>query len=272
MAKQQGKILLLAGAGALLLLSSGKKKKRKPTKQTETKAHVEEDLDEVDGGFNVEDGGFEEPVERPAPPVPPSPPAPEPDFGPMIDKYLAPHGRAQLGALYQIKPGDTPLEVCREALFGSRAPVTEPALRQAAMDLLVRIDCGPWNQAVNGVDFSHLSPGHAQIDGYWTQRGVSFNPIYSNNLERMRDLMPPTSAPGKHFALIWIPMINLDKFDLEGIVTTEGMYHPDTEEGQGPSMIDPPVEITNLGFEQVSNLEVGCDLPEGDFRKTVIAS
>jgi len=255
--------MLLAGAGALLFLSAGKKKRRTKSAPEEDSGKSEENLDKESGSvFDTEEdewsNGSEEPQEE--------------EEAPLISKYMDPNGRAQLGALYQIKPGDTPLEICREALFGSREPVMSKPMRQAAMDLLVRIDCGPWNQTNYGVGLAKLTAGHAQIDQYWTQKGVSFDPIYSNNLKRMSEGRAPSGAEGGHFALIWIPMINLDRFDMEGVVTTEGMYHQDSSNGRGGSMIDPPEEILELGFDDVIEKTVGCDLPEGDFRRTVVAS
>ena len=264
MAIQQGKVLILAGAGALLFMSAGKKKKRKAAKDPQENDSPE-DMDATDAP--VFEPGENDPPAEPA--SDPEPAAPEAS---IISKYMAPSGRAQLGSLYQIRVGDTPLEICREALFGSREPITSQAMRQAAKDLLVRIDCGPWNQAVYGVSLSKLTDGHAAIDEYWTQQGVSLYPIYADNLARMSNGKPASGAEGESFALIWIPMINLDKLDMEGIVSTEGMYHADTSNGQGGSMIDPPQEIVNLGFDDVIEKTVGCDLPEGDFRKTLVAN
>lgn len=262
MATQQGKVLILAGAGALLFMSASKKKRTKTSGIQ--KPAAPEDLDDADAPvFESEDDvevGTEPEVE---------PPEEAPS---LIGKHMGPSGRAQLGALYQIRGGDTPLEICREALFGSREPVTSQVMRQAAKDLLIRIDCGPWNQAVYGVSLNKLTSGHAAIDEYWTQQGVSLFPIYADNLARMSKGLPASGAEGQSFALIWIPMINLDKFDMEGVVSTEGMYHPDTSNGLGSSMIDPPHEILNLGFDDVIEKTVGCDLPEGDFRKTLVAN
>jgi len=230
MATQQGKIFLLAGAGALLMMS-GKKKKKRSKAKVDIPQEEEEDLDD-DGEVifdadddDLDDGEGDDVV----------PPAPEES---AVTKYLDPHGRAHLGRLYQIKIGDSPLEICREALFGSREPVVDTGMRQAAMDLLVRID----------------------------------DPIYQDNFVRMSEGLGASGAGGGDFALIWIPMINLDKYDMEGVVSTEGMHYPDTEDGIGGSMIDPPKEITDLGFESVEERTVGCDLPEGDFRKTIVAS
>lgn len=259
MATQQGKVLILAGAGALLFMSAGKKKKRKKSSADSDQSESAEDMD----------------IDEPEPEAAIEPVVVEPEdeiVTSIISKHIAPSGRAQLGAFYQIRKGDTPLEICREALFGSREPVTSQVMRQAAKDLLVRIDCGPWNQAVYGVSLSKLTAGHAAIDEYWTQQGVSLYPIYADNLARMSKGLSASGAEGDHFALIWIPMINLDKFDMEGIVSTEGMYHPDTSNGQGGSMIDPPQEIVNLGFDHVIEKTVGCDLPEGNFRKTLVAN
>jgi len=269
MASHQGTLLLLAGAGALLLMS-GKKKRRSVTKKpSSSTGDTTDDLDKEDEIFEPDDS--ENPEE--------SSDTDESDNQPqdasaeaVLARHLNSEGLAQLGMLYQIKPGDTPLEICREALFGSRDPVVDAVMRQAAKDLLIRIDCGPWNQATAGVPLESMKDGHANIDSYFTQRGVSFNPIYQDNVKRILNGLRPTSAPGHHFALIWIPMINLDRFDIDGIVTIEGMNHPDTANGMGGSTIDPPEDILDLEFEEVSAGEVGCDLPEGDFRRSVVAS
>ena len=279
MATQQGNIFLLAGAGALLLMSGKKKKKRsKPKEDLPQEEEEVEDLDDDEDDedddeseiiFDTDDDDLDEDEgegEEEDEDVPSS------SEESVVSKYLDPSGRAHLGRLYQIKIGDSPLEICREALFGSREPVVDAGMRQAAMDLLVRIDCGPWNQALYGVELNKLTPGHAEIDGYWTQRGVSFDPIYQDNFARMSEGLGASGAGGGQFALIWIPMINLDKYDMEGVVSTEGMHYPDTADGIGGSMIDPPKEITDLGFDSVEERTVGCDLPEGDFRKTIVAS
>lgn len=270
MAVKKSTLFLLAGAGALLLMSSKKSNRRSKSAVDSEEGTVEggdvedsEDLDDeeeevFESEENLEDEGDEE----------------EEGFSAasVLSRHMDPGGRAQLGMLYQIKQGDTPLEICREALFGSRDSVTDAAMRQAAKDLLVRIDCGPWNQALYGVSLEKLKEGHANIDSYFTQRGVSFNPIYKNNRERILNGLRPTSGSGGSFALIWIPMINLDRFDMEGVITTEGMYYEDTPNGMGGSMIDPPEEILDLEFDEVSANEVGCDLPEGDFRRSVVAN
>jgi len=265
MASKQGTLLLLAGAGALLLMSGKKKKGRKVA---EPKGDAAEAPDEHQDDLDDEDEIFESDEDET-----PSPAEPEDhSAAAVLARNMDPDGRAQLGMLYQIKKGDTPLEICREALFGSRDPVTGPGLRQATKDLLVRIDCGPWNQALYGLPLADLKEGHANIDSYFTQRGVSFNPVYQDNQKRILNGLRPTSEPGGNLALIWIPMIDLDRLDMEGVVTTEGMNYPDTESGLGSSMIDPPEDILDLEFDEVSASEVGCDLPEGDFRRAVVAN
>lgn len=265
MAKKQNIILLAAGATALLLMSDKKKKYQSSERKDETEEGQEENREEK---YQYQDLDIED--QRTAPKPAPA----EPDImsaEEIISKYLDPQGRARLGKLYQIKPGDIPLEVCREALFGSREPVADPDKRRAVRDLLVRIDCSPWNQANYGVPLEELMEGHASIiDEYMAVRGVSFYPRYQDNLHRMLNGMQPTSEPGNNFALAWIPMIDVDRFDSEGVVTIEGMNYPDTENGIGGSMIDPPPEIVSIGFASVTSNEVGCPLPEGDFRKTVI--
>lgn len=258
MARNQGRLLLLAGAA--LLLVSGGKKKRVVKIPTPSNGASDEDMDEQD----VDSPAATETTETFEKPASVSPQD-------ILAKYLSQDGRARMGMLYQIMAGDTPLSVCREALFGTREVSPDPAMRNATMELLIRIDCGPWNQAVAGVPLSELKNRHAEIDSYFTQKGVSFNPIYQDNVARILNNLAPTSEPGHSFALIWIPMINIDKLDLEGIVTTEGMYHPDTASGIGGSMIDPPEAILALDFDETSSDEVGCNLPEGDFRKTLHA-
>jgi len=268
MASKTAPLLVLAGAG-LLLLSTSKKKKKKTGIDVIRKGD-EEDLDERDEDENIFDTDEDEEDEEEKKEIKKE--EKTETIKDILEKYMSLDGRAGLGNLYLIKPGDTPLEICREALFGSREPVTDPVRRQAAIELLIRIDCGPWNQACYGVPLAKLGPGHANVDRYFTQKGVSWDPIYSDNLARILNGLKPTSEPGGYFALIWIPMIDIDRFDLEGIISTEGMNYPDTESGLGYNMIDPPPEILNLGFEMVSAQQVGCELPEGDFRQVIVAN
>lgn len=190
----------------------------------------------------------------------------------VLLRHESPDGRAHLGRLYAIQPDDTPLAVMREALFGSGAPVTEPWKRQAALDLLERTECGPWNQANYGRGPEALLPDHAAlVKQRYNQRGISFKPIYSNNRARLLMYERPTSAPGTYFAYIWIPMIDVDHLDQTGEVTLLGMNWPDTIDGAGGSMIDPPWKIVRIGFENITTSAVGCEFPEGDFRKFVVS-
>ncbi len=282
MATNQGTILLLAGAGALLLMA-GKKKRRRSSggsangsakseeeevvADVEVEVEVESDLDEEEGDdFEPEDVVEEEEEEIFEEMSNPS----SPDQ--VLIRNIGPDGKSTLGKLYQIKMGDTPLEICREALFGTRELVTDAVKRQAAKDLLVRIDCSPYNQALYGVPLSELNEGHANIDSYFTAKGVSFDPIYQDNYKRIMDGEKPTSESGDHLALIYIPMVNLDLFDTQGVITTEGMYYPDNVDGMGYSMIMPPQEVLDLQFDEVTSPQVGCELPEGDYRQTIVAT
>lgn len=257
---KRGALLLVAGGAAVILLAqpNKKKKKRSAASKSQPQNGAAQDMDAEESDDAAK---------------PDSKPQPEPEPAPAgFSKYVDPAGRSRLGMMYLIKPGDTPLEVAREALFGTRAPTADPVKRRQAMELLVRIDCSPFNQAVYGRPLSELKQGHANIDAYWTQKGVSFDPVYTDNFELIMNGNAPSAAPGNAYAFIWIPMIDVDRFDTEGIVTTEGMYHPDTAEGMGGSMIDPPIEIIGLGLNDAQTGVVGCNLPEGDFRKTIVAS
>ena len=191
----------------------------------------------------------------------------------VLLRHESPDGRAHLGRFYSIKPGDSPLAVMREALFGSRAQVTEQWKRRAALDLLERTECSPWNQANYGRGPEALMPAHAAlVKQRYSQRGISFKPIYSNNRARMMMFEQPTSAPGTYFAYIWIPMIDIDHLDQTGEVTLLGMNWPDTPDGAGGSMIDPPWKIVRIGFDGITTSSVGCEFPEGDFRKFVVST
>lgn len=257
---KRGALLLVAGGAAVILFAQPnkkKKKKRSAASNGKPQNGAAQDMD-------VEDSDESEAKSEPKAQPEPAPAG--------FSKYVDPAGRARLGMMYLIKPGDTPLEVAREALFGTRAPTADPVKRRQAMELLVRMDCSPYNQAIYGRPLSELKQGHANIDSYWTQKGVSFDPIYTDNYEMIMNGNAPSAAPGNSYAFIWIPMIDVDRFDTEGIVTTEGMYHPDTAQDMGGSMIDPPVEIISLGLNDAQTGVVGCNLPEGDFRKTIVAS
>jgi len=191
----------------------------------------------------------------------------------VLLRMESPDGRAHLGKLYAIKKGDTPLEVMREALFGNRDLVSESWKRQAAKDLLVRTECSPWNQANYARGPEDLRPDHAAlVRSRYNQRGISFRPMYSNNRARMMLGEQPTAVSGTYFAYIWIPNIDIDHFDQTNEVTLLGMNWPDTEDGPGHSMIDPPTRIVRIGFDDITNSSVGCEFPEGDFRKFVVST
>jgi hypothetical protein len=191
----------------------------------------------------------------------------------ILLRLESPDGKARLGGMYLIKQGDLPLAVMREALFGNRNPVSDPVKRRAAIDLLERTECSPWNQANYARGPDALQPNHATlVKQRYVQKGISFNPIYSNNRARMMLGDQPTSAPGKYFAYIWIPNIDIDRFDQTGEITLEGMNWPDNFRGTGHSMIDPPIEIVDIGFDEITNSAVGCQFPEGDFRRFVVAT
>lgn len=191
----------------------------------------------------------------------------------VLLRVESPDGRAHLGHLYAVQPDDAPLAVMREALFGSREPVTELWKRQAAIDLLERVECGPWNQANYAVSPEALHPQHAAlVKKRYSQRGIAFRPIYSNNRARMMLGQQPTSEPGQYYPYIWIPMIDIDYLDQSGEVTLKDMNWPDNIRGRGHSMIDPPFEIIDIGFDEITNSAVGCELPDGDFRRFVVST
>lgn len=267
MSKSAAPMLLLFGVGALAL-ASRKKKRKKPSKKAQSDSSVqEEDLEEdlkEDLEEEIEEEGIEEEEEG-------IEEEPEEERSPqeVISSLEDAKGKARLGSLYQIKKGDTLLKIAREALYGTRATIQDPDKRDAVVALSILIDCAPWNQAVAGRSAKFLKPGHAAISR-GSALGISFDPIYTDNRLRMMNGMAPSGASGNSYAYIWIPMINLDLLDSEGIVTTKDMDWPDTEEeGRGHSMIDPPNEILSLGFDDVAHKEVGCNLPDGDFRRVI---
>lgn len=260
MSKSAAPMILLFGVGALAL-ASRKKKKRKTTKvqpdessvpdQEDLKQNVEDIAEEVEDFLENEDDEENRSIED------------------VILSLEDSKKKAKLGSLYQIKKGDTLLKIAREALYGTRATIQDPEKRDAVVALSILIDCGPWNQAVAGRSAKFLKPGHAAINR-GSALGISFDPIYADNRLRMLSGMAPSGASGNAYAYIWIPMINLDLLDTEGMVTTKDMDWPDTEEhGRGHSMIDPPREILSLGFDDLKYTEVGCNLPDGDFRRVI---
>ena len=187
----------------------------------------------------------------------------------ILDECEHPEKLASLGRMYQVRRGDTPFDVAQEALFGTRGPVDDEIARRAIIELSIRIDCAPWNQTSYASSPPELEQGHAAVEEDWSPYAVSFRPLYQNNRARMLGGEPPTANRGHHRAYIWIPMINLDRFDDEGIVTIEGMNYEDSEAGRGHSMIDPPREILDLGFETIAANHVGSAFPEGDFRRSL---
>jgi hypothetical protein len=177
-------------------------------------------------------------------------------------------------SLYQIRYGDNPIEVARAALFGSRAPVNDPAKQQAIYEYILRIDCSPWNQAFYGRELEDLREDHRGLINQYARMGVSYNPIYANNRARLLSGLAPTSKGGRNFAFIWLPAIDPEAFAQDLTVTVEGQNWPDTEAGMGHSKLDPPGVILDMGDANSDRLgqeiEVGCELPEGDFRKKLI--
>lgn len=271
MGSNRNAFLLLAGAGVLLLASANKRKPRSRSrpnnKQPDEREGVfgDEDLD-IEDSISDRNADFSEEVFSSSNEGDESSQETPVTGQKVLIDNIDPDGKANLGMLYQVREGDSPIDVCLEALFGSRDVQADQAMLAAAEELLVRINCGPWNQANYGVNLQSVD----EYGSYFAHKGVSFTPIYSDNFDRIHNGESPTSTPGDSFPLVWIPMINMDKFDKDGVITTEGMYYPDTADGRGGSMIDPPEEILSLGFEEISSQEVGCDLPEGDFRKTII--
>jgi|GEM_PF-6422499 len=233
-------IIAAAGGAALLLSGGGKKAKRKSVKKSE-------------GGSDPRDSINKQ-------------------FEEMVARWESKDGRAQMGRLYQIYYGDSLFEVAREALFGTRDPVLDAAKRAAVFEYAERIECSPWNQANYAVGPEELDERHAAwVRKRHVQRGISFMPRYSDNKARMMMGLKPSAAAGDSYAFIWLPMINIDMFERDGVITLQGSNWPDTERAMGHSKIDPPSEIVDIGFESVSSSEVGCPLPEGDFRKTIVA-
>ena len=180
--------------------------------------------------------------------------------------------KSRLGGLYQIRKGDSPLKLAREALYGTRTTIQDADKRDNVVALSILIDCSPWNQVNYGRSAKDLKPGHAAIARGASALAVSFEPIYADNRLRMMNGQAPSGASGNAYAYIWIPMINMDLLDTEGIVTTMDMDWPDTEDGRGHSMIDPPSPVLALNFDDIRNTRVGCKLPEGDFRRTIEAA
>jgi hypothetical protein len=174
--------------------------------------------------------------------------------------------KAIMGRLYQVREGDTLLGISREVLFGSREPRVDGSERQLVIDYSIRIDCSPWNQTVAGRGPEMLKPGHFAVENGWSKKGVCFLPIFSDNKSRLRQGKPPSTAKGKSYPYIWLPMLNLDVLEKERRVTVEGMNHPDDGHGEF-SMIDPPPWVVDLGFTGSVESTTGCELPEGDFRK-----
>lgn len=285
-------VLLLAGASALLLLS-GKKKKSKvgdsPAAAPEDRH--DDDLDDEDSIFDPEDIGPDiEPDSEPDNESVIEPVIKPPTRGDeLLARHMDPSGKAQLGMLYQVTSADrdypdaeTHLKFCLEALFGDRE-IKDPYAIDAAKKLHFRVQCSPWNSVLYHAPSGEAGAGweaHAGDDEEASSGLIYFHPMYVDNQQRIRDGLKPgygrdlTIDQKKSYPLIWIPMINLDRFDEDGTVTLEGMYHPDTEHGIGGSMIDPPDEILRLGFEDIStehyNGFYGCELVEGDFRKKIV--
>ncbi len=272
MAHPSAPTILLLGVGALVIASRKKKRRRKPSATEKVRPEPEpatapESQREETRGVDFEDEDFleedflEEEEE----------PENEQSSEEVILSLEDAKGKARLGSLYQVRKGDSPLKVAREALYGTRATIQDPDKRDNVVALSILIDCVPWSQANYGRPARYLKAGHAAITKGASVLGISFDPIYAANRLRMMDGQAPSGASGNSYAYIWIPMINMDLLDSDGLVTTRDMDWPDTEEGRGHSMIDPPSQVLALGFDDIKNTQVGCKLPDGDFRRTIEA-
>jgi hypothetical protein len=243
MATKPGPILALGGLAALMLLR----------KESVVGAkHKDSDLDGT-----PHEGEDEPPV------------AEEDSYEDLIAEWEDPLGQPRIGRFYQVKNGDTLLTISREALFGNREPRREPRERQAVVELSIRIDCSPWNQATAGRARDEISSGHYAVEEGWTPLGVAFFPVHADNRTRMSKGVGPSVGGGKSLPYIWIPQIDLDALEQRGEVTTFGQNWDDDGKGSY-SMIDPPPWVIDLGFDDVvGDMEVGCNLPEGDYRSVI---
>lgn len=265
-----GTLLLLAGAGVFILMASRRRgatgsTRREPGPVEPPGAAVGHASDvawfsasyeDLDIGDANTDSGTPRIYGRPTT-----------RYHEILKNNMDPYGRAQLGMLYQVRASDTPISVCCEALYGTRECNT-PEMRACAIELLIRMYCGPWNQALYAVEIENIHDYPSEIDDRISV-GISFEPIYQDNRKRIEDGLRPTAGMGFRFPLVWVPMIDVDLLE-SGIVTTRGMYHSDTYGAIGGNMIDPPKEILDIGFEYVTKSKVGCNLPEGDFRKILV--
>lgn len=253
--------LLALGGFAVVLASKKKRRRRSDSSEAEVDEVVEEGWDDESGGVLEEDDLFEEIGEHED-----LPPEGGGHLTPaqVILALEHPDKKAHLGGLYQIRLGDNLVMVAREALYGTREQLVDPHKRAAVLELAALIDCSRWNQMLYGADPSILNHQHPAIESGWSQVGISFNPIYTDNRTRMLAGKPPSGAAGNKFAFIYIPRINLDLLDMDGTVTTQGMNYPDRESGMGHNMIDPPIEILNLDtVDVVERDSYGCAIPEG---------
>lgn len=251
--------IILLGAAAVLLLASSKKKR-----SINNKKAIDKDQEEII------DNDLEAPTEK----IEENPSKAIKEEQNKINNFLMNfenNVKATQGKMYQIKAGDTPLDVASEALFGDREELNDPYKVDHILDFLERMECSPWNQFNYGVSPDLLDEDHASyVSERYIQKGISFDPIYSDNRSRMNAKLSPTNNPGKNFAYIYIPKINDRKLLEENIVSLEGMNWPDTIDGIGHSMIDPPKEILDLGLDSNNPpSKVGCIFPEGDFQRTL---
>ena len=242
MAKSAGPAILLGGALALILMS-----RKKEVGQNGAIGPVGEgdEFDDDEPPIDV-NGSYEH----------------------LVAEWEGPEGRPVIGRFYQVKEGDSILAVAREAIFGSRDPRLEAWERQVVSDYSIRIDCSPWNQTLYGKDASMLQPGHRAVENGWSKIGVSFSPSFQDNRALMSQGAKPTSSSGGGHPYIWLPMIDLEALETDRTVTTMGQNWPDDGGGEYNKICPPPWAV-DLQFENVAVGQVGCNLPEGDFRKTL---
>jgi len=169
----------------------------------------------------------------------------------IIDALIRVSPNPTPGFLYQVQYGKQPevggmLKLSGVALEAVGVPNTN-ANKSAYCQL---IECSPWNDALYNVPNAGCKKGPGG-------RGLTLNPQHADNRSRMMQGQPPKrtaisltkhSSGGGHHALMWLP--NLQHNTPVPIIG---------DNDDGSNGINPPKVVLDLGLENVTAGNYGCD-------------
>lgn len=171
----------------------------------------------------------------------------------VLTEILVPDGGSPVpGKLYEIRKGDTLVDIARDALNAVVPGVangTGNTARQARLDYIYCMTSGPnWNMALYSTqnDTSNTFPAFYTVNGIGLRQ--AFMPKHDDALAAMLNGKLPTrgvtqsgariSGVGSRYAMLWLPPVDPNALSQFGRVSCA---HVDWSDGS--SSIDPPPEL-----------------------------